>query len=317
MTLRGLEAELVHAVERLRPSVVRIHRLDARRRWRGARVLEGSASGLIVDPAGWIVTNDHVVHSAGALEATLDDGRELAVEVVGEDPATDLAVLRADARELPAATLADSEQLKVGQFALAIGSSLGLPGGPTVSLGVISAVGRPLPGSDFVLEGLLQTDAAINPGNSGGPLADLDGAVVGMNAAMVLHAQGVGFAIPSNTVRFVVDQVRSSGRVIRPWLGITGASVDPLFARRAGLTSERGVLVAAIHPSGPAERAGLRRGDVLVRLGPHRLDGLRDLVGALARLPLGGAVDVEFDRGGQSLRSVLRIAEAPPAVTAG
>jgi S1-C subfamily serine protease len=314
MTLHGLEAELVAAVERLRPSVVRIRRQDVARGWRGSRTVEGAGSGLIVDERGWLVTNDHVVRGAREIRATLDDGRELPIEVVGEDPATDLAVLRTDARALPAARLADSERLRVGQFALAIGSSLGLPGGPSVSLGVISALGRPLPGSDYVLEGLVQTDAAINPGNSGGPLADLDGAVVGMNTAMVPYAQGVGFAIPSNTVRFVVDQVRDAGRVVRPWLGISAFSLDPPLARRIGLRADRGVLVAATHPAGPAERSGLRRGDVLLRVGPYELTGLRDLVGALARLPIGGSVDVEFDRAGRSQRGVLRITEAPPTV---
>jgi len=167
-----------------------------------------------------------------------------------------------------------------------------------------------------VLEGLIQTDAAINPGNSGGPLADLDGAAIGTNAAMVAHAQGVGFAIPSNTVRFVVDQIREAGRVVRPWIGISGFSLDPGFARRIGLRPDRGVVVAAIQPSGPAEHSGLRKGDVLLRVGPYELSGMRDLVGALARLPIGGAVDVEFDRGGRAERGVLRVAEAPAALAA-
>jgi serine protease Do len=314
VTLRSLEAELVGAVDRLRPSVVRIRRLERVRTWEGPRSVEAAGSGIVVDEQGLIVTNDHVVHGASELIAQIDGAQEVPASVVGEDPATDLALVRADARGLRPAELADSEKVRVGQFALAIGSSLGLPGGPTVSVGVVSAMGRPMPGTDYVLEGLLQTDAAINPGNSGGPLANLEGAVIGANAAMIPYAQGVGFAIPSNTIRMIVDQLRETGRVTRPWLGISAVTLEPGMARQFGIDRPSGVLIADVQPEGAAAHAGLRRGDVLVRVGPYETPRMRELLGALGRLPIGGAVDVEFERDRHVQRGVVRIMESPPSL---
>ncbi len=314
--LHAIEGAAVETVERLGPSVVRLRRYATLPGRGGALRAEGAGTGIIVDGRGYLVTNDHVVRGARELRVVLDDGREHPGSGVGEDPATDLAVVRIDGRDLPAAPLADSERLRVGQLALAIGNALGLPGGPTVSLGVISALGRPLPGADHVLEGLIQTDAAINPGNSGGPLANLEGGVVGVNSAVIPYAQGVGFAIPANTVRNVLDQIRTSGRVIRPWIGISGVNVDRALARRFGLGEPEGVLLAEVHPQGPAARSELRPGDVLTRLGSEPVRGLRDLVAGLSRLPIGGAIDFEYLREGRHRRSVLRIGEAPPPLLA-
>src|SRR6202050_2505050 len=199
MTLTALESQVTGAVEKLSESVVGIDSTKLTRDNRfGLVPIEGQGSGGIIDPRGTIVTNHHVIDDASKVQVHLKDGRTLVGEVIGSDKATDIALVRVNAENLPSATLGDSESLRVGQFVLAIGNALGLPGAPTVSLGVISALGRPLPGTDFVLEGLVQTDAAINPGNSGGPLADLEGRVVGLNTAMIAFAQGVGFAIPSD-----------------------------------------------------------------------------------------------------------------------
>ncbi len=237
MALSQLENELTAAVDRIRPAVVQVRRAFGPRRYRGpGRRPEAMGTGIVVASQGYVVTNSHVVESSPEVEVGLPDGREIAESVTGEDPLTDLAVVRAEARDLSAVRLADSDQVRVGQFALAIGNSLGLPGGPTVTLGVVSAIGRPLPGADFVLEGLLQTDAAITPGNSGGPLANLQGEIIGINAAMLPYAQGVGFAIPSNTIRRVVDQILEQGRVVRPWLGISGVEVDSRVARQHELS---------------------------------------------------------------------------------
>ncbi|TLX99754.1 MAG: trypsin-like serine protease, partial [Thaumarchaeota archaeon] len=172
---------------------------------------------------------------------------------------------------LPVANLGDSESLKAGQIVLAIGNALGLPGGPTVSMGVIGALGRPLPGTDFVLEGFIQTDAAINPGNSGGPLADLSGNVIGINTAMIPFAQGVGFAIPTHTVNRVVEQIIRHGRVVRPFLGISGVDMNPAIARRFNLPVDSGVLLADVGRDTPAYEGGLRSGDIIFRVGDQEV----------------------------------------------
>ena len=308
------EADLTAAVARLRPSVVSLRRYLNVRGRRGVFAAEGSGTGIVLDPSGLAITNHHVVRGARALTARLDNGQEVDAELLGSDPQTDLALVRLKASHLVAAEFADSERLRVGQFALAIGNSLGLPGGPSVSLGVVSALGRPLPGADYVLEGLIQTDAAINPGNSGGPLADLAGRIIGINAAMIPYAQGVGFAIPANTVQSIVGQIRSTGRVLRPWLGISGMALDAPGVPRAPGSPKHGVLLAEVAEDSPAAAAGLRVGDVLVRLGPTELHGLKDLLGALAKLPVGGTVDAVVLRGEARTRVLIRLAEAPAAL---
>ena len=235
---------------------------------------------------------------------------------MGTDPATDVALVKVEADNLPFATLGDSEKLKVGQIVLAIGNALGLPGAPTVSMGLIGALGRPLPGTDFVVEGLIQTDAAINPGNSGGPLADLDGKVIGLNTAMIPFAQGMGFAIPSETIKRIMDQITRNGRVVRPWLGISGMDVNKFVARRYNLAVEQGVLLAEVLHEGPARDAGLRVGDIVVKIGDSKVEGMKDLVGALSHLAIGEEVSVQFVRNGTSYETKLRLKEAPEKIVA-
>src|SRR2546425_3435231 len=215
--LASFESQITTAVEKLSESVVSIDSVRVARNFGyGFVPIEGKGSGVIVDPRGYVITNNHVIDGAARVQVHLKDGRSYVGEVVGADSQTDVAVIKVDADSLPAASLADSEKLKVGQIVLAIGNSLGLQGGPTVSMGVVSALGRPLPGADFIYEGLIQTDTAINPGNSGGPLADLNGNVIGINTAMIPFAQGVGFAIPANTIKWAVQQKREKGRAGRP-----------------------------------------------------------------------------------------------------
>ncbi|HZD13508.1 MAG TPA: trypsin-like peptidase domain-containing protein, partial [Candidatus Binatus sp.] len=181
-TLSAFENQITGAVERLSESVVSIDSVRvARNGGYGFMPIEGKGSGIIIDPNGIIITNNHVIDGAARVQVHLKDGRSFVGEVVGSDPSTDIAVVHVQADNLPSANLGDSEHLKVGQIVLAIGNSLGLQGGPTVSMGVVSALGRPLPGADFIFEGLIQTDTAINPGNSGGPLADINGSVIGIN----------------------------------------------------------------------------------------------------------------------------------------
>jgi len=181
-------------------------------------------------------------------------------------------------------------------------------------MGVISALGRPLPGTDFVLEGLVQTDAAINPGNSGGPLANLDGEVVALNTAMIAFAQGVGFAIPSDTIKRIVDQISKNGRVIRPWVGISGMDVNRSVAKRYGLSVESGVLLAEVLREGPAHASGLREGDIIVNMDGSKVEHMKDLVTALSRSKIGDEVVVQFVRTGVRYETKLRLAETPTLV---
>jgi serine protease Do len=315
--LTELEGQITGAVERLSESVVGIESTRLARDYRfGAVPVEGQGSGVIIDPNGLIVTNNHVIDEASRVRVNLKDGRTFDGEVLGTDSATDVALVKVEAENLPHATLGDSEKLKVGQIVLAIGNALGLPGAPTVSMGVISALGRPLPGTDFVLEGLIQTDAAINPGNSGGPLADLDGKVLGLNTAMIPFAQGLGFAIPSETIKRIIDQINRHGRVIRPWMGISGMDVNKFVARRYNLPVESGVLLAEVLRHGPAREAGLREGDILVKMGGSKLETMKDLVSALSRLAIGEEVSIEFVRSGTAYETRLRLTEAPERVVA-
>jgi serine protease Do len=308
VALAAQQEELVAAVAAITPSVVRVVRVTEKRRHRRAGEETAAGSGFVVDDRGHVVTNYHVVRETGTIRVTFADGASVPGELVGADPLTDLALLRVIQKGPPPVTWADSDRLRVGQFALAIGNSLGLPGSPTVSLGVVSAIGRPLPWASHVLEGLVQTDAAINPGNSGGPLVDLFGKVIGVNTAIVPYAQGVGFAVPANTTRWVLDALLERGRVVRPWLGIqavTRLDGDGMFAKPAG------VYVVEVVEQGPAGAAGVRAGDVLVRIGPYPVATLHDLLVALSHVPIGGAVDVTALRAGAELRTVVRVTEGP------
>jgi serine protease Do len=307
-----LEERIVAAVDRIAPSIAVVESVRLGHRHRGPGFgVPAQATAVVTDRAGGLVTNQHVVDGATALQVRLADGRELEGEVVGGDPATDVALVRVDASDLPAAAAGDSESLRVGQVVLAVGNALGLPGGPTVSLGVVSALGRPLPGSDFVFEGLVQTDAAINPGNSGGPLVDLDGAVVGINAAMVPFAQGVGFAIPFHAVGRIAEEIRRHGRVVRPWVGVSVAELAPPLAREHGLEPRSGLLVAEVAARSPAHRAGLKPGDVITDIGPFEVRTVRQMLESLSRFPVDSDVEIAFRRRGNRLGASVPLRERP------
>jgi serine protease Do len=316
MPFTELETKIISAIDAVGPGVASVESLRLMRhgRYGGPFGSQSQATAVVIDPAGYLVTNQHVVDGAAQLRVQLADGRELAGEVVGGDPVTDLALVKVEATGLPAARLGRSEELRVGQIVLAIGNALGLPGGPTVSTGVVSALGRPLPGSDFVFEGLIQTDAAINPGNSGGPLVDLSGSVIGVNTAMVPFAQGVGFAIPIHAVARIADELRSKGRVIRPWMGVTVAELRPEVALRYGLEVGSGLLIGEVAPRSPAHKAGLKAGDVLTRVGPAEVRNVRDLVGALSNYPVGSDVEIGYRRKGSAFATSVPLQENPESL---
>lgn len=312
MDLNAIENKTTEAVDNLSKSVVTIKsRKEIRDFPFGSTQVQGSGSGFIIDQNGYIVTNYHVIDGASEVDVMLKDGRTYPGKVIGGDKATDIVLIKVAEGSLPAAKLGDSEKLKVGQFALAIGDALDLPGAPTVSLGVISAVARPLPWADFIFEGMIQTDAAINPGNSGGPLADINGSVIGMNTAMVPFAQGVGFAIPINTIKWVIEQVLEKGRVIRPMLGVSAINLTPAISRRFNLGAESGALVAKVFPNSPAYHANIREGDIIERIGPHEVKSIRDLLVAISKTPIDENISVKVLRLRKRHDVKLKLMQAP------
>ena len=304
------ENRVTEAVEKVSESIVSVSSMRLERRFFGVVPLEGQGSGIVLDRKGLIVTNNHVIDGASQVHVGLKDGRTFVGEVVGSDEATDVAVIRLDAYDLPAAELGDSEALRVGQFVLAIGNALALPGGPTVSTGVLSAKGRPLPGTDFIFEGLLQTDAAVNPGNSGGPLADLEGRVIGITTMMIPYAQGMGFAIPINTVKRIAQEILENGSVARRWIGISGVDLTPPLARRYGIRAESGFLVAEVTPGSPASLSGMRPGDVVLGADGLEVKNTKDLLYALSKVVPGGSISLDISRMGSTGRLQVRPAES-------
>jgi len=244
----------------------------------------GSGSGFFISPDGYLLTNSHVVHGARALRVFLADGRKLAADLIGDDPDSDLAVLRVSADELSFLHFADSDVVRPGQIAIAIGSPMGFQ--QTVTAGIVSGLGRSLRGaSGRLIDNVLQTDAALNPGNSGGPLVNSRGEVIGVNTAIIRPAQGICFAIASNTARWVVAWLIKDGRVRRSFIGVAGQTVPLLrkLMRHHHLAQETGVLVAGLEPDSPATRAGLIEGDLVIALdgaATASVDGLQKLLTA-------------------------------------
>lgn len=271
----------------------------------GAAQLQGAGSGVVIAPDGYILTNSHVVHDAGELSAIFTDGRQTSAALAGEDPATDLAVIRADASGLPYATLGDSGLVRVGQLVIAMGNPLGFQS--TVSTGVISAVGRAFRSqTGRLIENIIQHTAPLNPGNSGGPLLDSRGRVIGINTAIIPMAQGIGFSIPSNTAKWVASQLITRGRVRRAYLGIGGHNrqLDRRLARLHNLQPEGAVEVITVDPRGPARKAGMREGDLIVTINEQVVANIDDLHRSLAEAPPGEAVTLKILRD-HELRSVV------------
>ena len=272
------------AVERVSPSVVNVEvqqtvlQTTGRTRSGEPRERRGGGSGFVFTPDGLILTNSHVVHDATRIEVTLADGRRAPAHTIGDDPATDLAVIRIDASGLQAVPLGDSQLLRPGQMAIAIGNPYGFQS--TVTAGVISALGRSLRSySGRLIEDVIQTDAALNPGNSGGPLVDSQGRAIGVNTATILPAQGICFAIGINTAKFVASRLLRDGRIRRSYIGVSAQTV-PIHRRVVrfyGLARETGVVVVGIEEQSPARTAGLREGDVIVALDDKPVAGVDDL----------------------------------------
>ena len=290
-------------VARILPAVVSITTRQIEQNEGGEPVTSrGLGSGIIVDRRGYILTNSHVVAGAEEITVTLPDERSFPAKLVGADRLNDLAVLQIKGARLPVAELGDSARLRVGETLVAIGSPLWIEGGPTVTIGVVSALGRSMeePGLPK-LHNLIQTDAAINPGNSGGPLVNLAGEVVGINTAVIPSAHGIGFAIAANTAKPVLRQLIEAGRVVRPSIGVDAMSLTPQRARANRLPVERGAMVVKAEPGGPADVAGIQPGDVITGVEGDAVKDVHQLHEALGRRRVGSPVLVTVRRGGETL----------------
>ncbi len=299
---------VIAVVDVIGPTVVSI--MAGRRRSRRAPEPEGAGSGVVIAPDGYILTNSHVVHNAGRLVTTFTDGSRTKAVLIGDDPATDLAVIRAEASGLSYAPLGDSPALRVGQLVIAMGNSLGFQS--TVSTGVVSAVGRALRSREGrLIENIIQHTAPLNPGSSGGPLLDSKGRIAGINTAIIYMAQGIGFAIPANTAQWVVSQLLTHGRVRRGYLGIA-ARERPLhrrWVRYHNLARERAVEVMSVEPDGPARRAGLGEGDLIVAINGQAVTNVDDLHRFLAEWPVQRPVTLTILRGQERLEVQVRPVE--------
>ncbi len=277
------------------------------------RQAQSLGSGFIVDRNGIVVTNAHVIEGASRITVTLLDGREIEADLLGSDRDADIAVLKVKASGLPAVPLGRSSDLMIGETVVAIGNPFGLSN--TVTTGVLSAVGRTVPSErgERLFTDFLQTDASINPGNSGGPLVNIQGDVIGINSAIISGATGIGFAIPADRARRVVDDLLRFGELQPLWTGARLVSVDPELARRYGLPAaiRRGALVLKVSPDSPAAAAGLREKDVIVSVAGHPVVAREDVMTALYTASAGAALDAEVRRGGQTVRVKLRAVHPP------
>ena len=298
---------VVQAAEKISPSVVFIEATKTFPQSRGAasreqREAHGSGSGFVFTPDGFILTNSHVVHDTSRLTVALSDGRRLEAAMVGDDPASDVAVIRISAGGLVAAPLGDSEKIRVGQLAIAIGNPYGFQ--YSVTAGVVSALGRSLR-SDLgrLIDNVIQTDAALNPGNSGGPLVNSNGKVIGVNTAVILPAQGLCFAVAINTAKFVAARLIKDGKIRRAYLGLGGQNVTipRIVVRSQQLKTEAGVLVISVEKQSPAERAGLNQGDVIIALDGAPVRSVDDLHKILTEARIGSSCELTLLRQSQKI----------------
>jgi Do/DeqQ family serine protease len=276
-------------------------------------------SGVIVSNTGYVLTNHHVVEAADEIEVALHDGKKLLAKVVGNDPETDLAVLRVNAENLPAITFGSSDALKVGDVVLAIGNPFGV--GQTVTGGIVSALGRTGLGIN-TFENFIQTDAAINPGNSGGALVDVGGNLVGINTAIFSRSggsMGIGFAIPVSTAQMVLEQIVKSGSVTRGWIGVEVQEITPAVIESFKLQTTRGALIAGVLRGGPADKAGVKPGDVLVEVEGRPVADPTSMLNLIAALPPGNSARMKLRRAGKELDAAITVGRRPkpPARAAG
>ena len=312
----GTALDVSAVLDTVRPAVVAIRTEVVRPTSAGLERGEGAGSGFVIDPAGTIVTNSHVVEGARSISVELDDGTELDAELVARDPSRDLAVLSVDGGDLPALEIGDSDALGVGDPVVAIGNALGLEGDLTVTTGIVSAKDRDVPVTrEITLRGTIQTDAAINPGNSGGPLVDAQGRVVGINSAGARGAQSVGFAIPITDAMPVIEALARGEVPTRPFLGVQTADLTDAVRAETGIDREDGALVMDVIAGSSAENAGIRPGDVIVGVDGRDVETSADLGDAIVDAGAGEEAEIEIDRGGRTVAVTATIGSRPGSVT--
>ncbi|HTY90437.1 MAG TPA: trypsin-like peptidase domain-containing protein [Methanocella sp.] len=307
------EEELVRIIENASPWVVNISVSMVQDAYMNAAPVQGMGSGIIVDEAGYILTNNHIVENTDGMVVSMFDGTRLDGTLVGNDPMSDVAVVKVSGKKkLPVAKLGDSDTVKVGHTAIAIGNPFGfMLRGPTVTIGVISALNRTIQAEKGVYENLFQTDAHINPGNSGGPLLNSKGEVIGMNSANIPFAQGIGFSIPINSAMAIARELIEHGKVIRPWLGILGIGLNKEIASYYNLSAEEGVLITRSFENSPAWAEGITSGDVILKVDGKAVKDMTELAGYVRKKKIGDVITLSVRRGNLQGDVKVRLAEIP------
>ncbi|MGH7909133.1 MAG: DegQ family serine endoprotease, partial [Thermodesulfobacteriota bacterium] len=271
----------------------------------------GLGSGFVLTEDGYIVTNNHVVEKATDIDVILEDGEKYDAKVIGKDPKTDVALLKINPKhKLPAVSLGDSDKLEIGDWVIAVGNPFGL--GHTVTVGIVSAKGRSLGLGAY--DDFIQTDAAINPGNSGGPLFNLQGQVVGVNTAIIAGGQGIGFAIPIDLAKNIINQLKDTGKVVRGWLGVLVQQITPEIAEGLKLPEPKGALVSDVTPGGPAAKAGIQRQDIITQFNGQAINEMQELPKLVAATPPGKEVQLTYLRNGKEKNARLKVAEQPEEI---
>lgn len=310
--MMGFDETVTSAVEKVIPGVVNISEVklikDAHLQ---VHPVPGVGSGFIIDSEGYVLTNAHVVLGSSDIKVTLEDGRTFPAKIRGMDTMMDLAVIKIAAVDLPVPEMAKNNNLKIGQMAIAIGSPLGLVGGPTVTAGVVSAINRSIQTEMTFMEGLIQTDAAINPGNSGGPLINSQGVVIGVNSAIIPFAQGIGFALPIQPALWIAEQLREHGEIVRPWISINALDINQKIMTFYNLPTDTGVVVTNVVPGSEADKAGIEIADILISMNHIQINNVQDMIKVINKYNVGDPVEVEMFRGQEKITVRLVLEKAP------
>lgn len=302
---------VTEAVEKMIPSVANISEVKLiRDAHLNVHPIPGVGSGFVIDEEGYILTNAHVVYGSTEIRVALEN-RLFEGKIRGIDTITDLAVVKIEEKSLPVPEIAKNENIKIGQMAIAIGSPLGLVGGPTVTVGVVSALNRSIQTEVTFMEGLIQTDAAINPGNSGGPLINSSGIIIGINSAIIPFAQGIGFAIPIQQAMWVAEQLIEHGEVIRPWISISGVDANPKLVTYYNLPIDKGIVITNVLQGSEADKSGIQKGDILIQIDDIEINSVRDLMKVINDHKVGDKIAMELFRGEKKVQIDTILEKAP------